>query len=82
MVWFRVPDVKLVRANGDKPHRCPRCHGIPDKAWNHGHARLLAIYECERCDVRWWRTWNDLTWRDHLWIWRSRTRQWLERRRW
>jgi hypothetical protein len=63
---------QIVLANGDKPHRCPRCHCIPERAHQHGRAHLWAIYECTHCDVRWWRGLNDLTWRDRWWILRRK----------
>jgi hypothetical protein len=73
--------VKFVRANGDKPHRCPLCHSIPDRAWRDGRARAWALYQCSYCDVRWWRIWNDLTLRDHYWFARNRVTSWFEQRR-
>ena len=68
-----------VLANGDKPHRCPRCHCIPDKARAHGRTRLWATYRCTDCGVFWWKGLNDLTWRDRLWILRRRTGNTMER---
>lgn len=50
--------VRFVRANGDKPHRCPRCHGIPQAIYDDpkGKARWWRTYRCDRgCNVRWWR---------------------------
>lgn len=49
---------RLVRANGDKPHRCPECHRIPDSA--RPRARWWRTHTCNYCGVTWWKGWSDL----------------------
>ncbi len=50
--------MKLVRANHDKPHRCPECHSIPDLVRSHGgKARWWSLYS--HCGVTWSRLWHD-----------------------
>lgn len=72
-----MASMRFVRANGDKPHRCPKCHSIPDRVREDGRARLWAIYCCDGCEVRWWRAWNDLTVGDHYWIAKNHVRDWF-----
>lgn len=45
--------MKLVKANGDKPHRCPCCHGID-------HDMRRGFGSCARCRVWWWERWSTL----------------------
>jgi hypothetical protein len=42
-----------VPANLDKPHRCPRCHRIPEAARTDGRAIHGKRYTCEGCGVHW-----------------------------
>lgn len=51
--------VRLVRANGDKPHRCPQCHRIPDDVRRIGRAQYWRTYWCSVCYVRWYIGWHD-----------------------
>lgn len=59
--------IRFVRANSDKPHRCPRCHRIPDHAHQlAGRSRWWRTYTCSVCQLRWWIGWSDdtvFTWR-------------------
>lgn len=51
--------MKRIKPNIDKPHRCPRCHTIPDAARKDGKAVPNKIYECSACDVFWKMTRTD-----------------------
>jgi hypothetical protein len=58
--------MKIVVPNTDKPHRCPKCHGIPDHFYqkNVGKAKWWRFYHCDRgCNVWWNKYW--LSWRDN-----------------
>ena len=58
--------IRFVRANSDKPHRCPECHRITDHAHLSGRARWWRTYTCSACRLRWWIGWSDdtaFTWR-------------------
>lgn len=67
-------DLRWVRRNEDKPHRCPQCHTIA--AWDDpGHA--WTVWRCEGCRVRWFKGINyrntpaGIRWRLTMW-WRNR----------
>jgi hypothetical protein len=49
--------VKLLRRgqiNHDKPHRCPGCHGIAERAWSHRGYGPRTIFRCPRdCGLVW-----------------------------
>lgn len=40
--------MEILKADTDKPHRCPACWRIPDAIWEDkkGYARLLRTYTC------------------------------------
>jgi len=42
-----------VEPNEDKPHRCPKCHSIPDEARKDGVAIAGKTYACSKCEVEW-----------------------------
>lgn len=46
--------MKRSKPNIDKPHRCPKCHKIPDSAREDGKAIAGKRYECKDCNV-WWK---------------------------
>lgn len=43
--------MRWVRRNGDKPHRCPECHAIPDRCRSYLGPRTAV--SCAPCGVRW-----------------------------
>jgi hypothetical protein len=54
--WWNKSAFGVQRWNGDKPHRCPRCHAIPDT----GDPTWRALAVCCRCGTRYTR-WPILT---------------------
>jgi hypothetical protein len=56
----------IVRANGDKPWRCPACHQIPDDARVWPSTRITRLYRCPDCRVVWWVGWSDWPLRQRL----------------
>lgn len=46
-----------MKRNEDKPHRCPNCHKIAERAWSAVTDNMGAgprtVYACETCRVRW-----------------------------
>jgi hypothetical protein len=45
--------MRTVKPNTDKPHRCPKCHRIPDEAWKDGEALPGKSYSCKHCCIQW-----------------------------
>ena len=42
-----------VDPNKDKPHRCPKCHSIPDEARKDKLAIAGKTYSCDKCQIEW-----------------------------
>ena len=54
LAWLHWdPILPTVPPNEDKPHRCPKCHAIPDEANKDGRALPGKTYVCKPCGVRW-----------------------------
>jgi formate dehydrogenase maturation protein FdhE len=45
--------IMKTKPNEDKPHRCPKCHKIPDAAYKDGSAIPGKRYKCNACKVYW-----------------------------
>lgn len=54
--------MKFVRANADKPHRCPLCWRVC--TWDRPQLYWWSLVSCSKCDVWWfyrdrrWQVWT------------------------
>lgn len=47
-------ELRWVKRNEDKPHRCPGCHGIALRAWSSkGYGPRTTLYCPNDCTVKW-----------------------------
>lgn len=45
---------RWVRPNRDKPHRCPECHVVAERAWSRRGYGPRTVFRCMAgCGVRW-----------------------------
>lgn len=55
-------DKPMVRADTDKPHRCPSCWSVLASVWDGGSVRWWRSYRCQCCGQKFAR-----------WPWLNRT---------